>query len=109
MSSEQLPLPVAPAVEEPPLRLPDRVVPMQATQVDAPFDDRHPGLTDRPAVHADQDQRGVIRAKISQFRRQIEQVEIADGDRHPGAHFRAIAQTWYGNVGSLYKLWSRRR
>ena len=39
MSSEQLPLPVAPADEEPPLRLPDRVVPMQATQVDAPFDD----------------------------------------------------------------------
>jgi bifunctional non-homologous end joining protein LigD len=39
VSSEQLPLPVAPADEEPPLRLPDRVVPMQATQVDAPFDD----------------------------------------------------------------------
>jgi bifunctional non-homologous end joining protein LigD len=39
VSPEQLPLPVAPDVEEATLRLPDRVVPMQATQVDAPFDD----------------------------------------------------------------------
>ena len=36
---EQLPLPVTPGAEEPAARLPDRVVPMQATQVDAPFDD----------------------------------------------------------------------
>ena len=39
MSSEQLPLPVAPPPEERALRLPERVVPMQATHVDAPFDD----------------------------------------------------------------------
>jgi bifunctional non-homologous end joining protein LigD len=39
VSSEQLPLPVAPQAEAAALRLPDRVVPMQATQVDAPFDD----------------------------------------------------------------------
>lgn len=37
MPPEQLPLPVAP--EDRPARLPPRVVPMQATQVDAPFDD----------------------------------------------------------------------
>ena len=39
MPSEQLHLPVPPADEGPALRLPARVVPMQATQVDAPFDD----------------------------------------------------------------------
>jgi bifunctional non-homologous end joining protein LigD len=39
VSSEQLPLPVTPGAGEPVARLPDRVVSMQATQVDAPFDD----------------------------------------------------------------------
>jgi bifunctional non-homologous end joining protein LigD len=39
VSSEQLPLPVTPGSDEPSLRLPARVVPMQATLVDAPFDD----------------------------------------------------------------------
>jgi bifunctional non-homologous end joining protein LigD len=37
--SEQLPLPVPPSDDGPTLRLPNRVVPMQATQLDAPFDD----------------------------------------------------------------------
>ncbi|HEY7462958.1 MAG TPA: hypothetical protein VH987_00785 [Candidatus Limnocylindria bacterium] len=37
MPPEQLPLPVPP--EDRPARLPSRIVPMQATQVDAPFDD----------------------------------------------------------------------
>jgi bifunctional non-homologous end joining protein LigD len=37
--SEQLSLPVAPEADEPRLRLPERVATMQATQVDAPFDD----------------------------------------------------------------------
>jgi bifunctional non-homologous end joining protein LigD len=38
--SEQLPLPVPPSDDEgPALHLPHRVVPMQATQIDAPFDD----------------------------------------------------------------------
>ena len=39
MSSEQLPLPVPPSADGTELRLPARVVPMQATQVDTPFDD----------------------------------------------------------------------
>ena len=40
MPSEQLPLPVPPSDDEgPALHLPHRVVPMQATQIDAPFDD----------------------------------------------------------------------
>ena len=39
MPSEQLPLPVSPSDDGPTFRLPNRVVPMQATQVDAPFDD----------------------------------------------------------------------
>ena len=39
MPSEQLPLPVSPSDDGPTLHLPNRVVPMQATQVDAPFDD----------------------------------------------------------------------
>lgn len=39
MTSEQLPLPVGPGSDEPQLRLPTRVIPMQATLVDAPFDD----------------------------------------------------------------------
>ena len=39
MPSEQLHLPVPPSDEGPALHLPNRVVPMQATQVDAPFDD----------------------------------------------------------------------
>ena len=39
MPSEQLHLPVPPSEEGPALHLPNRVVPMQATQVDAPFDD----------------------------------------------------------------------
>ena len=39
MPSEQLHLPVPPSDDGPTLHLPNRVVPMQATQVDAPFDD----------------------------------------------------------------------
>ena len=39
MPSEQLHLPVPPPDDGPAVRLPNRVVPMQATQVDAPFDD----------------------------------------------------------------------
>jgi bifunctional non-homologous end joining protein LigD len=37
--SEQLHLPVQPADERQPVRLPARIVPMQATPIDAPFDD----------------------------------------------------------------------
>lgn len=39
MPSEQLHLPVPPPDDGPTFHLPNRVVPMQATQVDAPFDD----------------------------------------------------------------------
>lgn len=39
MAADQLPLPVAPHSDSPPRRLPSRIVPMQATDVAAPFDD----------------------------------------------------------------------
>ncbi|MGZ6214264.1 MAG: hypothetical protein ACXWMG_04870, partial [Candidatus Limnocylindria bacterium] len=46
MTAEQLPLPVSPSPDAPARRLPSRISPMQATDVDVPFDD--PGYLFEP-------------------------------------------------------------